>query len=94
MDEPAAEPAAALVDCAESVRELYTFLDGELTEDRRIAIRGHLEGCPDCYGGFDFEFELRQVVSASCREELPPELRSRVAAALANLMRDEPSQPL
>ncbi len=91
MDEPAAERRAGLVDCAESVRELYTFLDGELTEERRTAIRGHLEGCPDCYGGFDFEFELRQVVSASCREEVPPALLSRVATALDKLMRDEPA---
>ncbi len=26
------------VDCAETVARLYEFLDGELTEDRRIAI--------------------------------------------------------
>jgi mycothiol system anti-sigma-R factor len=86
MVDPAAESQPGVVDCAESVRELYMFLDGELTPERRSAIREHLEGCPDCYGGFDFEVELRQVVSASCREELPPALRGRVAAALAELM--------
>jgi mycothiol system anti-sigma-R factor len=90
MVDRAVEPQTGpVLDCAESVRELYAFLDGELTIERRTAIRGHLEGCPDCYGGFDFEVELRQVVSASCREEVPPALLSRVAAALANLMRDE-----
>jgi mycothiol system anti-sigma-R factor len=81
-----------VVDCAESVRELYMFLDGELTVERRLAIRGHLEGCPDCYGGFDFEAELRQVVSTSCREELPPALRNRVAVALARLLVDDPER--
>ena len=90
MTDPAAEPQPAVVDCAESVRELYTFLDGELTVERRTAIRDHLEDCPDCYAGFDFEVELRQVVSASCHEDVPPALRTRVAAALAELMQDEP----
>jgi mycothiol system anti-sigma-R factor len=89
MVDRAAEPETGPeLDCAESVRELYAFLDGELTVERRTAIRGHLEGCPDCYGGFDFEVELRQVVSASCREEVPPALLSRVAAALADLQHE------
>jgi mycothiol system anti-sigma-R factor len=75
-------------DCTESVRELFTFLDGELTEARRVSIRAHLEGCPDCYGAYDFEAELRIVVSSSCKEEVPDHLRSRVAAALEQLLRE------
>ena len=77
------------VDCTDSARELYTFLDGELTAERRLAIRGHLEGCPDCYGAYDFEVELRQVVSTSCREEVPEALRERVLAALQQLLRED-----
>ena len=77
-----------IADCRESVRELYTFLDGELTVERRTRIRAHLEGCPDCFGAYDFEAELRQVVSSSCKEEVPDHLRSRVAAALQKLLRD------
>ncbi|MBW8826097.1 MAG: mycothiol system anti-sigma-R factor [Acidobacteria bacterium] len=76
-------------DCTESVRELYTFLDGELTVERRVAIRAHLEGCSDCYGAYDFEAELRQVVSSSCKEEVPEQLRNRVAAALQQLMNED-----
>ena len=74
-----------IADCAESVRELYTFLDGELTDARRTAIRGHLEDCPDCYGAYDFEAELRQVVSQSCKETVPDALRARVADAIRRL---------
>jgi mycothiol system anti-sigma-R factor len=72
-------------DCVESLESLYVFLDGELTTERRVAIRGHLDGCTNCYGAYDFEAELRTVVSASCREEVPDHLRQRVAEALRQL---------
>jgi mycothiol system anti-sigma-R factor len=78
-DEPHAE------ECVESLESLYVFLDGELTAERRTAIRSHLDGCLDCYGAYDFEAELRLVVSTSCREEVPDELRARVAEALHRL---------
>jgi mycothiol system anti-sigma-R factor len=72
-------------ECAESLKELYTFLDGELTIERRTHIRQHLDGCQNCYEAFDFEAELRIVVSTKCRDEVPDELRSRVADALRKL---------
>lgn len=80
MDERSNEPGAG--DCAESLQELYTFLDGELTIERRQHIRAHLEGCQNCYEAFDFEAELRMVVSTRCREEVPESLRDRVARAI------------
>jgi mycothiol system anti-sigma-R factor len=85
VDDHANEPG----DCADSLKELYTFLDGELTVERRTTIRQHLDGCQDCYEAFDFEAELRMVVSAKCREEVPDDLRSRVAEALKKLSQGE-----
>lgn len=72
----------ATPDCEESLKELYEFLDGELTVERRSHIRAHLEGCQQCYEAFDFEAELRIVVSTRCREEVPESLRSKVLDAL------------
>jgi anti-sigma factor (TIGR02949 family) len=72
-------------DCADSLKELYTFLDGELTPDTRDHIRAHLDGCVQCYEAFDFEAELRMVVSTRCRDEVPEALRNRVAEALRRL---------
>lgn len=72
-------------ECADSLKELYGFLDGELTIERRQHIRTHLDGCLQCYEAFDFEAELRQVVSMRCREEVPDHLRARVADALRKL---------
>ena len=69
-------------DCQEAVHVLYHFLDGELTEDRRATIQAHLESCPPCFEGFEFEYELRQVIARKCRDQVPDDLRSRIAAAI------------
>ena len=78
-------------DCADSLKELYGFLDGELTIERREHIKVHLDDCLQCYEAFDFEAELRIVISTRCREEVPDSLRDRVADALRRL--GEPETP-
>ena len=65
--------------CEEALAELYTFLDGELTEERRVTIRRHLDDCNPCLEAFDFEAELRLVIRHRCTEEVPESLRARVA---------------
>ncbi len=77
-------------DCDNAIRELYTFLDGELTATRRAAIRGHLDDCHPCLEAFDFEAELRQVISHHCRETVPETLKARIAALLAEDLADLP----
>ena len=68
-----------MTDCNETLRELETFLDGELTEEALANIRAHLEDCPDCYQAFDFQAELKAVIAAKChRDEMPPELLRRI----------------
>lgn len=72
-------------DCREAVELLYHYIDGELTEERRIVIRRHLDKCPPCLKAFDFEAELRVVVSQRCRDRVPESLQQRVARAIAEL---------
>jgi len=69
-------------DCVEAVHLLYHYLDGELTHERRVLIRSHLDDCPPCGQAFDFEAELRVVISQKCRDQVPDHLRQRVADAL------------
>ena len=45
-------------DCVEAVHLLYHYLDGELTMERRVLIRQHLDDCPPCGQAFDFEADL------------------------------------
>ena len=72
-------------DCREAVELLYHYIDGELTEERRVLIRHHLDDCPPCLQAFDFELELRVIVSQRCRERVPDKLQQRIAQAIADL---------
>jgi mycothiol system anti-sigma-R factor len=67
-----------LGDCNAMVARLYNFLDGELTDQRREKIQRHLDMCPSCFGAFDFEAELRIVVSTRCHTEVPQSLVDRI----------------
>ncbi len=75
-------PGGAVVDCREAVHELYTYLDGELTEERRIEIKVHLDLCQPCAGAAGFEVELRQVIAQRCQDHVPDSLIARVAEAI------------
>jgi len=68
--------------CEETLVELYTYLDGELTEERRVHIQHHLDECGQCLEAFDFEAELRIVIAQKCQDPCPDRLRERVAQAL------------
>ena len=71
-------------DCQDALHELYGFLDGELTEERKAAIRQHLDECQPCAEPYDFEAELREVVRRKCQEQVPEALMTKVRAALAS----------
>ncbi|MEA2901759.1 MAG: hypothetical protein QOH36_1646 [Actinomycetota bacterium] len=75
--------------CYEAVEQLYFYLDGELTYERRVVIAMHLADCPPCGDAFDFEAELRVVIAQRCRERVPEGLRARVYEALRRL--EDPS---
>lgn len=70
------------LDCMEAVHRVYHYLDGELTEQRRLEIARHLDECAPCLHAFDFEAELRRVIANHCRDHVPDHLRERIAAAI------------
>ena len=68
-----------MADCNETLRELEAFLDSELSEETHVAIRTHLEQCPDCLQAFDFHAELKIVVAQKCRnDEMPAGLLLKI----------------
>lgn len=90
MTEPHDHDDPAVADCSEALAEIYTFLDGELTDAKRSLIAAHLEGCNPCIEAFDFEAELRMVISAKARaDEVPETLRIRISEKLSLLTRGE-----
>lgn len=75
--------------CDDALNELYSFLDGELTSEVRGQIEQHLDDCNPCIEAYDFEAELRIVISQKCRDTVPDDLRQRIADAIGKA--DEPA---
>lgn len=71
-------------ECQETLARLYTFLDGELTQDRKAKIRQHLDECSPCLEAYEFESELRSMIASKSRDRCPDALRAKVAAILKN----------
>ncbi|MFL5579615.1 MAG: zf-HC2 domain-containing protein [Gemmatimonadaceae bacterium] len=71
------------VDCTAAMRQLWEFLDGELTPDRVTLIRAHLEGCRRCHPTYDFERRFLEALGEQ-REDCPcpEELKRRVMDSL------------
>ena len=76
------ESNGAEMDCDRALVQLYQFLDGELTVDRRRRIEVHLNGCTHCFSSFDFEQELRLVVRSKLQTEVPPRLMQRIVSII------------
>ena len=71
-----------MADCNETLRELYQYIDGELSDDARDHIQSHLDDCSPCLEAYDFEAELRLVVRNRCVDQVPESLRARIAGAI------------
>ena len=70
------------MDCEHAHVRVYEYLDGEMTVWKRRAITRHLDECPPCAEGFTFEIDLRRVIVSKCTEDVPAELKIRIAKAL------------
>lgn len=68
--------------CDDAIAQLYEFLDGELDDVARARIEAHLRECSPCLEAFDFEADLRRIVSSRCRDRVPEELRERIRGLL------------
>ena len=80
------------MDCEYTIQQVYFYLDVELTSYRRWQITRHLNRCPPCKQGFDFELELRHVIADRCRDKVPDDLKRRIADALGVTL-DDPAPP-
>jgi mycothiol system anti-sigma-R factor len=76
------EGTDASVNCGSAIDELYHYLDGELTDERRRQITEHLDYCAPCAGAAGFEAELRLVIADRCKDRVPDTLRVRIAALI------------
>jgi mycothiol system anti-sigma-R factor len=68
-----------MADCKQTLKELDAFLDGELSDQVRVQINEHIEGCVDCLQTFEFHAELKTVIRRKCsNDELPAGLLAKI----------------
>ncbi len=66
--------------CSRCEELLQPFLDRELSERERLEAEEHLDLCGYCRKRYRFEEHLRRYVRLAAAEEMPPELKARLAA--------------
>jgi len=72
------------IDCLTAIRQLWDYLDQELTPDREAMVRQHLQKCARCLPHHDFARHFLDAVHATREEHLmPPEVKRRVMDVLA-----------
>ena len=66
-----------MLDCDAVMRQLWDYLDEELSEDRMAAIREHLSMCSRCQPQFDFERSFVEAMTHARREHPNPRAMSQ-----------------
>jgi mycothiol system anti-sigma-R factor len=77
-----------VITCAEAVKQLWGYLDRALSREERERVEEHLAFCRTCCGELEFAEELQRFMASQSRDELPPDVRDRLEALLADLKED------
>jgi mycothiol system anti-sigma-R factor len=68
--------------CEEVLKDIETYLDGELGPGGAARVAGHLSQCRPCFDRAEFQRRLHQLVGIKCRTESPAHLWRRVRLML------------
>lgn len=72
-----------MLDCDAVMRQLWDYLDGELTPETEDAIRAHLAVCKRCHPQYSFEAAFQRALAAVRRTHSRPDaLKARVLGLL------------
>jgi len=66
--------------CTKCEEVMQPYLDRILDDAERAEAEAHLVGCGYCAKRYTFEESLRQFVKQACCEDLPPELKAKLAS--------------
>jgi anti-sigma factor (TIGR02949 family) len=71
--------------CDKCEELLQPYLDRELSDAERDEAELHLDGCSYCRKRYRFEEELRRFVRQAAVEEMPPDLKQKLAELRTSL---------
>ncbi len=67
-------------ECDKCEEVMQPYLDRVLDDRERAEAEEHLAGCGYCRKRYKFEENLRVFMRLACSEEMPPELKAKLAA--------------
>jgi mycothiol system anti-sigma-R factor len=69
--------------CEDVLADVWLFLDNECDQQRREALRRHLDDCGSCLEHYGIEEHLKQLLHRKCGgEHAPQELRERLRSSI------------
>jgi anti-sigma factor (TIGR02949 family) len=72
------------ISCADALKLVSEFIDGELENVSPQVVRAHFDACRACYPHLTIEQAFRDAMKrACCQEKAPAELRERLAELIA-----------
>ncbi len=77
-----------MISCAEAVRQLWDYLQDDLSGADRLRVFEHVEACRRCCGEVEFLTELRRFVAAA-ELDVPADVGARLEALLSTLERSD-----
>ncbi|MFM9035156.1 MAG: mycothiol system anti-sigma-R factor [Mycobacterium sp.] len=66
------DPDPGHTDCAVVIREVWSMLDGEVTDDEADRLRRHLDHCPACLRHYGVEERIKHLLAAKLSGEKAP----------------------
>ena len=69
---PDGDPDDGHADCSLVIRQVWTLLDGEVTDGSRDELRRHLEQCPACLRHYGVEERIKKLIATKCSGEKAP----------------------
>jgi hypothetical protein len=72
--------------CEKCEELMQPYLDRALTEVERFEAEAHLAECGWCEKRYRFEVSLRQYVRQAVDEQMPPQLKQKLAALRTPLL--------
>ena len=72
--------------CDAYISQLYTYLDGELSDHECAQLQAHLEDCPPCLQEYERDAILKALVRRSCTSEIAPAtLRAQILTQITTV---------
>lgn len=66
------------INCAEALRLLALYLDGELPRGQRVRVEHHLRTCRGCYSRSEFERRLKAELALLRRDDVRPAFERQI----------------